>query len=176
MALWRRLRERIRKWRVARGGATRREDATTASRVAVAFDSGAHTWLFRIARDRAAISEFCACLDRRLPGDYASADALRAFQVSFDELLTNVVMHADGPSAEPIDVLLRRDADAVIAVLRYRSSPYDPTARGEPDTDTALTEREVGGLGVHLVRRLMKRFEYRYDNGCNEVTLTRNRH
>jgi anti-sigma regulatory factor (Ser/Thr protein kinase) len=175
MAIWRRLRERIHKWRVARGGATRREQPANSSRVAVAFDSGAHTWLFRIARERAAISEFCACLDRRLPGDYASADALRAFQVSFDELLTNVVMHADGPGNEPIDILLRRDADAVVAVLRYRASPYDPTQRREPDTDAALAQREIGGLGVHLVRRLMQRFEYRYDNGCNEVTLARSR-
>jgi anti-sigma regulatory factor (Ser/Thr protein kinase) len=174
MALWRRLRERVARWREARGTASSRQPAQ-APRVAVAFDSTAHTWLFRISREREAISEFCAALEKRLPADYASADALRAYQVAFDELLTNVVMHADGPREAPVEILLKRDAHEITALLRYRASPYDPTARAAPDVDAPLAQREVGGLGVHLVRTLMARFEHRYADGCNELILARAR-
>jgi anti-sigma regulatory factor (Ser/Thr protein kinase) len=181
MSFWRRLRDRITRNRAARDGATRDGAAPRAAlpggrpRVAVAFDSTAHTWLFRIARERQAISEFCAALERRLPADYASADALRAFQVAFDELLTNVVMHADGPLDAPIEVLLKRDPVEVTALLRYRASAYDPTARPQPDTEASIADREIGGLGVHLVRQLMTRFEHRYVDGWNELTLARPR-
>jgi anti-sigma regulatory factor (Ser/Thr protein kinase) len=171
MGSWRRLRDRITRWRAARPAAA----PARAPRVAVAFDSTAHTWLFRVAREREAISEFCGALEKRLPRDYAGADALHAFQVAFDELLTNVVMHADGPAAEPIEILLKRDARQVTAVLRYRASPYDPTARAAPDVDASLAERDVGGLGVHLVRTLMERFEHRHVDGWNEITLARGR-
>lgn len=171
MGPWRRLRDRITRWRAARPA----DAPSRASRVAVAFDSTAHTWLFRVARERAAISEFCGALEKRLPRDYAGPDALHAFQVAFDELLTNVVMHADGPAQEPIEVLLKRDATRVTALLRYRASPYDPTARAAPDVDAGLAEREVGGLGVHLVRTLMERFEHRHVDGWNEITLARGR-
>jgi anti-sigma regulatory factor (Ser/Thr protein kinase) len=171
MGLWQRLRDRITRWRAARPAAA----PARAPRLAIAFDSTAHTWLFRVAREREAISEFCGALERRLPRDYAGPDALHAFQVAFDELLTNVVMHADGPAQEPMEILLKRDAQQVTALLRYRASPYDPTARGTPDVDAPLGEREVGGLGVHLVRTLMQRFEHRHVDGWNEITLARAR-
>lgn len=176
MSFWRRLRDRITRNRAARDGAAARgAPAAARPRVAVAFDSTAHTWLFRIARERGAISEFCAALERRLPSDYASADALRAFQVAFDELLTNVVMHADGPQDAPIEVLLKRDPVEVTALLRYRASAYDPTTRPAPDVEASIAERDIGGLGVHLVRELMTRFEHRYVDGWNELTLARPR-
>jgi anti-sigma regulatory factor (Ser/Thr protein kinase) len=72
-------------------------------------------------------------------------------------------------------VLLKRDQDEVTALLRYRASAYDPTARDAPDVDAPLAEREIGGLGVHLVRNLVQRFEHRYVDGWNELTLTRQR-
>lgn len=171
MGLWRRLRERIHRLRATRPV----EAPPRAPRLAIAFDSTAHTWLFRVAREREAISEFCAALEKRLPRDYAGPDTLHAFQVAFDELLTNVVMHADGPAHEPMEILLKRDAQQVTALLRYRASPYDPTARAAPDTDAPLSEREVGGLGVHLVRTLMQSFAHRYVDGWNELTLVRPR-
>ncbi len=167
MGLWRKLKERM-----IRGRASR---APVVPRIAVAFDSTAHTWLFRIPRERTAISEFCATLERRLPKAYCGADTLHAFQVAFDELLTNVVMHADGPADEPIEVLLKRDEGEVTALLRYRASAYDPTSRDAPDIGAPLAERPVGGLGVHLVRNLVQRFEHRYVDGWNELTLARTR-
>jgi serine/threonine-protein kinase RsbW len=171
MGPWRRLRDRITRWRATRPTAA----PARGPRVAVAFDSTAHTWLFRVARERVAISEFCGTLEKRLPRDYAGPDTLHAFQVAFDELLTNVVMHADGPDATPIEILLKRDAQQVTAVLRYRADAFDPTVRDAPDTDAPLTERGIGGLGVHLVRNLMQRFDHRYVDGWNEITLARPR-
>jgi anti-sigma regulatory factor (Ser/Thr protein kinase) len=144
-------------------------------RIGVALDSTTHTWLFRIPRDRAAVSSFCAGMVRRLPPDYASADLLHALQVSFDELLTNVVMHAGGPADEAIEVLLRRAEHGVEAVIRYRAPAWDPTRATPPALDADLHARAPGGVGLHLVRELMQRFEYRHVDGWNEVLLERAR-
>jgi anti-sigma regulatory factor (Ser/Thr protein kinase) len=85
-------------------------------------------------------------------------------------------MHAKGASADPVEVLLKRDPVEIVGLLRYRAEPFDPTVRAAPDVDAPLDARPVGGLGVHLVRQLMTRFEHRYADGCNEVTLARPRH
>lgn len=145
-------------------------------RIGVALDSTTHTWLFRLPRDRAAISSFCAGVARRLPPDYASADLLHAFQVCFDELLTNVVMHADGPADQPMEVLMRREETQVEAVIRYRAAPWDPTRALPAAPDAAgLAERPVGGVGLRLVRELMQRFEYQHVDGWNEIRIARAR-
>ena len=40
-----------------------------------------------------------------------------------------------------------------------------------PDTDAALDDRPVGGLGVHLVREMMDEVSYRYEDGRNRLLL-----
>ena len=139
----------------------------------VALDSSAHTWLFRVPRKRGQITDFCAMIEKRLPPGFVSMDMLRAFQVAFDELLTNVVMHVTEFGDEPIEVLLKRDPDRVSAVVRYRGAMYDPTRRPPPDTNAPVSERPIGGLGVHLVRTMMDDFRHAYVAGFNELTLVK---
>jgi anti-sigma regulatory factor (Ser/Thr protein kinase) len=143
------------------------------SAYSVAFDSSVHTWLFRVDRNRSAISIFCAEVAKRLPSNYASEFTLRAFQVTFDELLTSVVEHADGPSDQPIEVLLKRNPDDITAVIRYQSSCYDPTSYQPEVVDGSILNADVDSLGIKLVQNLMHNFEHRYENGSNIITLMR---
>ena len=169
--MWRRILKQFRSWR----GRAAAQHASAAAGgkppLMVALDSAAHTWLFRVPRSRVAITDFCAMIEKRLPPGYATLDALRAFQVAFDELLTNVVAHTTEFPDEPIEVLLKRDPEKVLAVIRYRGVPFDPTRQPEPDTSAKLGDRPIGGLGVHLVRTLMDEFRHTYIAGFNELTL-----
>ena len=49
--------------------------------------------------------------------------------------------------------------------------PFDPLTVAPADLDQALEERSIGGLGVHFVRRVMDRLEYRRDAGRNVLTM-----
>ncbi len=51
---------------------------------------------------------------------------------------------------------------------------FDPRDAKEPNTKTALKDRKVGGLGIHLVKNLMDRIEYRREEGRNFLSLTKN--
>jgi len=94
------------------------------------------------------------------------------FGLMLDELLTNVAMHAylgqGGPVSVQVDFL---PPDGVQAVIRDLAPAFDPTGRIAPDLDLALEDREIGGLGLHFVRRLANRFSYRRDDNCNEVIV-----
>lgn len=134
--------------------------------------SNAGEWLFAVPRHRGAISDFCALIEVRLGSD-ADLDALRAFQVAFDELLTNVVSYADGGGDEPIGVLMRQAHGTLDSEIRYRAAAYDPTAREAVNTDLGIAERDIGGLGVHLVKEMMDRFEHSYVDGYNVLLLSK---
>jgi anti-sigma regulatory factor (Ser/Thr protein kinase) len=134
----------------------------------VALPGQGDQWLYAVARRRASVTALCARIEQQWSGDL---DSLRAFQVAFDELLTNVIDYAEGGSEEAIAVDLRRDADSWLATIRYRASAYDPTARAAPDTTLSVEDRAIGGLGVHLVRTLMDEFSHRYDHGHNVLSL-----
>lgn len=99
-------------------------------------------------------------------------DGTAKLGLMLDELLTNVAVHAYANQGGPVSVQVELPApDQVLVVLRDQGPAFDPTGIPAPDLDMALEDRKMGGLGVHFVRRLAQRFDYRRDGDCNEVTL-----
>ena len=52
---------------------------------------------------------------------------------------------------------------------------FDPTAKAEVDTTLSDEEREIGGLGIHLVRHIMDNVEYERKDGRNILRLSKKR-
>ena len=53
------------------------------------------------------------------------------------------------------------------------SQPFDVTTVAPADTTSALKEREPGGLGLHLIRKMVDTLDYRYENGCSTIKFTK---
>ena len=51
--------------------------------------------------------------------------------------------------------------------------PFDPIAAKTPDTSAPLEQREIGGLGIHLVRNLIDEASYERKLGRNVLTLVK---
>ena len=49
--------------------------------------------------------------------------------------------------------------------------PYDPVAKADPDVSLSAEEREIGGLGVFMTKKLMDEVRYEYRDGQNVLTL-----
>jgi serine/threonine-protein kinase RsbW len=100
-------------------------------------------------------------------------------EVSLDEVLANVVRHglAGRGEAAAVELDLRLDAVAsppVCEVVVSDDGPeFDPLAAAAPDTSLGIDEREIGGLGIALVRRLMDEVEYERRDGRNRLRLLR---
>ena len=124
---------------------------------------------FRVERERRAIGRFNETLARELQAGVPE-DVLRALQVALDELLTNVILHAEQP-AGAIDVEIRRANAALEATIRYRAVEFDPTAWQPAAEAATVAASRVGGHGIRLVRSLMDEFRYVNEAGVNVVTV-----
>jgi anti-sigma regulatory factor (Ser/Thr protein kinase) len=51
--------------------------------------------------------------------------------------------------------------------------PFDPLSLPEPDLTVDLEERQVGGLGIFLIRQVMDEIVYRHENGKNILVLVK---
>ncbi len=91
--------------------------------------------------------------------------------VVIEELAANVVMHGStGPGAASfVAVSVRQDGDALVATIEDDGRAFDPLARAAPDTDAALEDREIGGLGVHFVQRMTRTLHYSRTDGRNRM-------
>jgi len=100
-----------------------------------------------------------------------STDVLRAFNVVFDELLSNVISYGFRDDDEHfIEIKLELTGKRLTVTIIDDGVPFNPLSRAIPDTSLGIEEREVGGLGIHIVRNLVD--EIRYQRNINRNVLT----
>lgn len=90
-------------------------------------------------------------------------------QLAVDEAVTNVITHAyEGLDGE-LKVRCRCQPGAFVIEVLDRGKPFDPTRLPSPDLSRSLKHRQVGGLGVHLIRKVMDDVVYRYDPSVGNI-------
>lgn len=95
------------------------------------------------------------------------AVVLRAMLV-VEELVTNAFDHG---SASMVSLAVSLSPDGLSVEACDDGIAFDPTTTSEPDTSLALSERTVGGLGLHIVRRMARDLAYRREAGANVVSV-----
>lgn len=97
-----------------------------------------------------------------------------ALQIVIEEVATNIIKHGfRGESGHRFSLTLSAVPDAVTVVACDTAPAYNPLARPEVDTTLDLADRPIGGLGVHLVKKMMPLAHYERRDDQNILTLTR---
>ena len=103
------------------------------------------------------------------------SDVLFAVKLSIEELLTNTISYGySDQETHIIEVQIDLWFDQLNVRMLDDAVAFDPRDEKEPNTKAALKDRKVGGLGIHLVKNLMDRIEYRREEGRNFLSLTKN--
>ena len=88
--------------------------------------------------------------------------------LALEELFTNALRHGGCEGMEQaIRIRLETAGDGVRVEFRDRGRPFDPATAPPPDLN------RVGGLGIHLVRKIMQDFEYQRTGEWNRITMRR---
>jgi anti-sigma regulatory factor (Ser/Thr protein kinase) len=94
-------------------------------------------------------------------------------KVCLDEAVTNVLSYAfDAPERALADLKLTLSAGEVVAELRDAGRPFDPLAAPLSEVAGDLSDAQVGGLGIRIIRELATRARYAREGGENVLTLT----
>ena len=106
-----------------------------------------------------------------LPVPVAAAMQL---MIALDEAISNALKYgeADGVTPEVV-VTLEVDDGKLLTEVADSGTPFDPLSLPEPDTSLSVEEREIGGLGIHIVRNLMDEVSYSRDEGWNRLRFSK---
>jgi anti-sigma regulatory factor (Ser/Thr protein kinase) len=92
-------------------------------------------------------------------------------RLAVEELFTNMVKYnPDGAPAIGITAVLE-GGSITVSMMDRGGTPFDVTVARTPDLDRPMEERRVGGLGLHLVRRLVDRLEYSHEDDHTTITF-----
>jgi anti-sigma regulatory factor (Ser/Thr protein kinase) len=96
--------------------------------------------------------------------------------VSIEEILTNIIKYGfDEEGVHPIHITFRRVEEQIEMEFEDRGREFNPLEIGEPDLDIPLEERKLGGLGIHLVKKMVDEARYRREGDRNILLLRKDK-
>jgi sigma-B regulation protein RsbU (phosphoserine phosphatase) len=92
----------------------------------------------------------------------------------FDEILSNIISYGyQDEDHHEIVVTVELTGQRLAVTIEDDGIPFNPFARETPDTNAAIEDREVGGLGIHLVQQVMDSATYQRRQNANVVILSK---
>ena len=93
--------------------------------------------------------------------------------IAIDELFSNIAHYAYNPETGDATVRVEVVEDPMAVVITFidKGIPYDPLKKADPNTALSAEEREIGGLGIFMVKKSMDEITYRYEGGKNILSI-----
>jgi sigma-B regulation protein RsbU (phosphoserine phosphatase) len=99
-------------------------------------------------------------------------ELLMNLQLVMEEMVSNVIFYAH-PEGSDADISLSAESDSreLTFVLSDHGPEFDPTLRDDPDINLPPDQREIGGMGIFIVKNLMNEVTYQRLEGRNLLTM-----
>ena len=127
---------------------------------------------FDVACDRDEVARLAAAVDEFAEREeWPPALAFKA-NLAIEEFVLNVITHGSHRGLDAISVNIDSAPDAVSIEIIDNGTAFDPLNDApEPDLDSDVSERAVGGLGIHMVLEMIDDVTYARTNGQNRLKM-----
>ncbi|MCR5207676.1 MAG: ATP-binding protein [Eubacterium sp.] len=92
-------------------------------------------------------------------------------ELCVEEIFVNIANYAYGDEIGNAEVSVEENDGAVTITFKDGGIPYNPLAKDDPDTTLKAEEREIGGLGIFLVKKNMDSVSYEYKDSQNIFSM-----
>lgn len=101
------------------------------------------------------------------------ASLINSINLALEEALVNAVEYAykEGLGKITLSAEYRDDIKTLVFVLSDAGVAFNPLEHPDADTTLSLDEREIGGLGIFLIKEIMDKVEYCRKDGANILTM-----
>ena len=115
-------------------------------------------------------------VNRQLEAFQCPVKARVQIDIAIDELFGNIALYAYHPEAGSVTVRVEVTEEPLAVIIAFidNGKPYDPFANQNPDTALSAEEREIGGMGIFMVKKSMDEVSYHYKDGQNILTIKKN--
>lgn len=117
------------------------------------------------------IEAVTAFIEKQLESLDCSPKAQMQINVAIDEIASNIAYYAYPDGEGTFSVGIREENGIAEIVFKDQGIPYDPLQASVPELSLSAEDRPLGGLGIHMVKKMMDAVSYRYENGQNILTL-----
>lgn len=122
------------------------------------------------------LQDVLAFVDEQLEGRNCSIKIQMQIDIAIEELFVNVAQYAYSEGSGRVKISLKWLEDPLRLSITFtdRGIPYDPLAKPDPDITLSARERQIGGLGIYMVKKSMDDMIYERRDGQNILTIIKN--
>ena len=93
--------------------------------------------------------------------------------VAVEEVFVNISNYAYSPSVGQAEIFFDHTDDSKEMIMTFTDSgvPFNPLEREDPDVTLPAEQRQIGGLGIFMVKKSMDDVKYEYKDGKNILTI-----
>lgn len=92
--------------------------------------------------------------------------------IAVEELFTNVADYAYGDKEGDVEVKVGLDDDGYVFISIINGGvQFNPWEKEDPDVNLPPEDRQIGGLGIYMVKQNIDKYDYEYKDGKNIVTI-----
>ena len=131
-----------------------------------------HKYSFELKNDLSELEPLCRHLNKFGQDAGLSEACITDVNICLDELFTNIVSYGFEDDLEHI-IRFTMDLDNRVLTLTIEDEgiPFNPLEKKAPEVPVDLIDVRIGGLGIHIVRKLMDDVRYKRKQGKNKLTL-----
>lgn len=101
----------------------------------------------------------------------ASVRVVHQILIAAEEIFVNIASYAYGQETGSAEIRMMVEDGAAGIEFRDSGTPFDPLAKADPDVTLPAEERQIGGLGIFMVKKSMDDVQYRYEGGQNILAI-----
>jgi phosphoserine phosphatase RsbU/P len=96
-----------------------------------------------------------------------------SLNLAMEEAVSNVIFYAypSGEDNHTIEILFNKKGKEITFVVQDSGVPFDPTAKEDADITLSCEERNIGGLGIYMVKQIMTSVSYQRKEDKNILTM-----
>jgi len=117
------------------------------------------------------LSAFIALVDKNAVELNFDDSSIMQIELAVEEAIVNIITHAYPDKMGKIRFDCKIEENSMIMTIMDFGIPFDVLSKKDPDIDASIEEREVGGLGVFLIKKLMDNVIYQRSEEGNILIL-----
>ncbi|MBR1523009.1 MAG: ATP-binding protein [Lachnospiraceae bacterium] len=119
------------------------------------------------------LNEVLAFIDEKLEANNCPMKIQTQIDIAVEEIFVNIASYAYTPDTglATISAEVSEEPLAITVSFSDKGIPYDPLAKEDPDITLSAEERQIGGLGIYMVKKSMDHVSYEYKDGQNIFTI-----
>lgn len=130
-------------------------------------------WELEIEAKTQYLEQVRAFVDGHLEMQGCPMKAKMQIDMAVEEIFVNISQYAYTPKTGKVTIRMEMTKEPLSVVLTFLDNgiPYNPLAKADPDVTLPAREREIGGLGIYMVKNIMDDVAYAYQDGRNILKL-----